>query len=264
MKAFVSLMVAMLAYGLVADVPQALTYRGVLSRTGGYDRSTALELTFRLYDSQHPSKALWARTMRVPVDTDGVFYAELKDTNGTDPDGIGFTLVDAMGRVKGTPEIGLTPPDAPELKPRQQLKTSVRAARAARAKAADVVLAPTGAYAQGVDIDTAVVGGITVTPEAKFAAFPRNCTLTQIKETRDIGGGASEITLRDVRSARPNWPVCFDQNSFKYTTESAPCDMILTYEGEDGAFNVIVPAGGKIEDGDSAVQTVCGTAFGNP
>jgi len=40
--------------------------------------------------------------------------------------------------------------------------------------------------------------------------------------------------------------------------------MILTYEGADGAFNVIVPAGGKINDGNADVQTIYGTAFGNP
>ena len=37
-----------------------------------------------------------------------------------------------------------------------------------------------------------------------------------------------------------------------------------TYEGKDGAFNAIVPAGGKIEDANSDVQTISGTAFGNP
>ena len=40
--------------------------------------------------------------------------------------------------------------------------------------------------------------------------------------------------------------------------------MILTYEGDDGAFNAIVPAGGKIEGEGANVQTIYGTAFGNP
>jgi len=44
---------------------------------------------------------------------------------------------------------------------------------------------------------------------------------------------------------------------------NAPCDMILTYEGEHGAFNAIVPTGGKVE-GSANVQTIYGTAFGNP
>ncbi|MBP5545580.1 MAG: hypothetical protein ILM98_16030 [Kiritimatiellae bacterium] len=250
-----------------ADVPQVLTYRGVLQRTGGYERTMSLEMTFRLYDSTAPDTALWARTMRVPVDTNGVFYAELCDANGNDPDGIGYTLADAMGAIKGTPEIGLTPPNAPELKPRQTLPTSVRAARAVRAKAADVVYAPTGAYVQGVDIGAAAVGGVTVQEGASLAAFPPSCTLTQVKDwTRDLGGGTTKITVRDVTAARPNWPVSFVERSFKYTTGTAttPCDMILTYEGEDGAFNVIVPAGGKIAGDDGAVQTIYGTAFGTP
>ena len=249
-----------------ADVPQVLTYRGVLKRTGGYDKPTSLELTFRLYDSKMPDQALWARTMRVPVDTNGVFYAELSDQNGNDPDGIGYPLADVMGAIKGTPEIGLTPPDASELKPRQKLATAPRAARAARTKAADVVYAPTGAFAQGVNIDTAVANSITVQKGASLAAFPPNCSLTKFDEPRprELGGGDSQITVRDVTASRPNWPVSFTERSFKYATTSAPCDMILTYEGKDGAFSVIVPAGGKIEGKDSDAQTIYGTAFGNP
>ena len=254
-----------LHFTLFADVPQVLTYRGVLRRTGGYANRTSLEMTFRIYDSKSPDKALWARTMRVPVDTNGVFYAELSDANGNDPDGIGYPLADVMGAIKGTPEIGLTPPDAAELRPRQKLATAPRAARASRAKAADVVYAPTGAYAQGVNIDTAVVGGITVQEGASLAAFPPNCTLTQVKhQRRDLGGGTTEITVRDVKASRPNWPASFADGGFRYTTTSAPCDMILTYDGKDGAFSVIVPAGGKIEGGNAAVQTIYGTAFGNP
>ena len=119
-------LLSLISLSSFADVPQVLTYRGVLSRTGGYERATSLELTFRLYDSKTPDTALWARTMRVPVDTNGVFYAELSDRNGNDPDGIGYTFADAMGAIKGTPEIGLTPPDSPELKPRQKLSTAPR------------------------------------------------------------------------------------------------------------------------------------------
>ena len=266
MKKILVMSFLLFATAAFADVPQVLTYRGVLSRTGGYERATSLELTFRLYDSKMPDTALWARTMRVPVDTNGVFYAELSDRTGNDPDGIGYPLADAMAAVKGTPEIGLTPPDAPELKPRQRLSTSVRAARAARAKAADVVYAPTGAYAEGVDIDTAAVGSVTVQDGAALAAFPPSCTLTKLDPgwTRELGGGSTEITVRDVKAPRPNWPVSFVERSFKYATDSAPCDMILTYEGADGAFNVLLPAGGGIDGANGNVQTIYGTAFGNP
>ncbi len=265
-KELLAFSMLLLATAAFADVPQVLTYRGVLRRTGGYDKATSLEMTFRIYDSKSPDTALWARTMRVPVDTNGVFYAELSDTNGNDPDGIGYPLADVMGAIKGTPEIGLTPPDAAELKPRQKLATAPRAARASRAKAADVVYAPTGAYAQGVDIDIAVVGEVTVQEGASLAAFPRSCTLTRLEkgQTRSLGGGESQIVVRDVQASHPDWPACFTQNSLKYVPDNAPCDMILTYEGDDGAFNVIVPAGGKVDDNEAKVQTISGTAFGNP
>ena len=256
--------VATMAMTASADVPQALTYRGVLQRTGGYDHATSLELTFRIYDSQAPETALWARTLRVPIDTNGVFYAELNDTEGVDPDGIRRSLADAMGLVKGAPEIGLTPPDANELRPRQRLSTSPRAARAARTAAADVVYAPAGAVAGGVFIDAAAVESVTVQEGATLKAFPEKCTLTRVQD-RELGGGAnSSITVRNVSMVRPNWPANFNQDGFKYTTDTAPCDMFLTYDGADGAFNVIVPAGGKVEDGGSKAQTVYGTAFGNP
>lgn len=253
----------LLATAAFADVPQVLTYRGVLRRSGGEEQEAgSMELTFRLYDSKAPEKALWARTLRVPVDADGVFYAELNDREGNDPDGIGRSLADAMGLVKGAPEIGLTPPDANELKPRQRLSTAPRAARASRTSAADVVYAPAGAVAGGVFIDSAAVGSVTVQEGATLKAFPKDCTLTRV-EDRALGGLGSSITVRDVKSVRSNWPANFTQDSFKFTTQSAPCDMILTYDGPDGAFNVIVPAGGKVEDGGSAAQTISGTAFGN-
>ena len=259
----IAVVAAMTATTAMADVPQALTYRGVLLRSTGERKAEALSLTFRLYDSKAPETALWARTLRVPVDADGVFYAELNDRDGTDPDGIGRTLADAMGMVAGAPEIGLTPPDANELKPRQRLSTAPRAARAARTSAADVVYAPAGAVAGGVFIDSAAVGSVTVQEGATLKAFPKDCTLTKMADRRLGGGKNSSITVRNVTTTRSNWPASFTQNGFKFTTDSAPCDMILTYDGPDGAFNVLVPAGGKVEDGGSAAQTVCGTAFGN-
>ena len=254
-----------LHFTLLANVPQALTYRGVLQRTGGEGSvAGSLELTFRIYDSKAPDTALWARTVRVPVDGDGVFYAELNDSDGKDPDGIGRTIADAMSLVKGAPEIGLTPPNSTELKPRQKLSTAPRAARAARAAAADVVYAPAGAVAEGVFIDAAAVESVTVQESATLKAFPGKCTLTKVQDRKLGGGKNSSITVRDVKTVRPSWPASFNQDGFKFTTTSAPCDMFLTYDGPDGAFNVIVPAGGKVEDGGSSAQTISGTAFGNP
>ena len=259
-----SLVVAAMAAAAFADVPQALTYRGVLQRAGGEEwTGGSLNLTFRLYDSKDPGTALWARTIRVPVNSDGVFYAELNDVDGKDPDGIGRSIADAIGMITGAPEIGLTPPDAEELKPRQRLSTAPRAARAVRAAAADVVYAPAGAVADGVFIDVAAVERVTVQESATLKSFPDRCTLTRVQD-RELGGGAnSQITVRDMTMVRPNWPANFTQSGFKFTTTSAPCDMILTYDGPDGAFNVLVPAGGKVEDNGSKAQTIYGTAFGN-
>ena len=263
-KALLAFSILLIASAVFAAVPQALTYRGVLRRSGGGEQTAgALELTFRIYDSKAPETALWARSLRVPVDADGLFYAELSDASGTDPDGIGRTLADAIGMIKGAPEIGLTPPDSTELKPRQTLSTGPRAARAARASAADVVYAPAGAVANGVFIDAAAVESVTVQESATFKAFPAKCTLAKV-ENRKLGGGKnSSITVRDVKTGRASWPANFSQDGLKFTTQSAPCDMFLTYDGPDGAFNVIVPAGGKVEDGGSAAQTISGTAFGN-
>ena len=200
-KALLAFSILLIASAVFAAVPQALTYRGVLRRSGGGEQTAgALELTFRIYDSKAPETALWARSLRVPVDADGLFYAELSDASGTDPDGIGRTLADAIGMIKGAPEIGLTPPDSTELKPRQTLSTGPRAARAARASAADVVYAPAGAVANGVFIDAAAVESVTVQESATFKAFPAKCTLAKV-ENRKLGGGKnSSITVRAVRS----------------------------------------------------------------
>ena len=47
------LAVAAMVVAAFADVPQALTYRGVLRRSGGGEQSAgAIELTFRLYDAR--------------------------------------------------------------------------------------------------------------------------------------------------------------------------------------------------------------------
>ena len=51
-------LLSLLSLASFADVPQVLTYRGVLRRTGGYERAMSLEMTFRLYDSKAPDTAL--------------------------------------------------------------------------------------------------------------------------------------------------------------------------------------------------------------
>ncbi|MBR1608994.1 MAG: hypothetical protein IJ678_05195, partial [Kiritimatiellae bacterium] len=133
-KAAILAMAALAAAAAQASVPEVLTYRGQLVRTGGFaEDGENLALTFKLYDSEAPEVVLWGRSVVATVGADGVFYAELKDDNGAAVQGAAYTaLVDAVAAAKGAVEIGLTPPGAGEITPRQTLTTGVRAARAAR------------------------------------------------------------------------------------------------------------------------------------
>ena len=50
----------MLAATAHAAVPEILTYRGQLARTGGFaEKGENLSLTFKIYDSEAPSVVLW-------------------------------------------------------------------------------------------------------------------------------------------------------------------------------------------------------------
>ena len=96
---------AMLALGVAtanAAVPEVLTYRGQLWRTGGFSAGGEnLTLTFKIYDSEAPETVLWGRSVVAAVDTNGVFYAELKDDNGAAVQGASYAaLVDAVAAAK--------------------------------------------------------------------------------------------------------------------------------------------------------------------
>ena len=244
-----------------AAVPEALTYRGQLSRTGGFAESGEnLALTFKIYDSVAPSVVLWGRMVVVAVDKDGVFYVELKDDNGSAVQGASYTaLVDAVAAVKGAIEIGLTPPGAGEITPRQTLTTGVRAARAARTKAGDVFYAENRGMAQGAAIDELYVNSVTVTNGT--AQLPPVCYLAPVAE-QSVGGGKGKVTLKGLSPARSASPYAPGENGC-YTIGSAACDMVLTYENDEGAFSVLLPKGCKIDGSSSTkVRTVNATSFG--
>ncbi|MBO4287091.1 MAG: hypothetical protein J5985_02865, partial [Kiritimatiellae bacterium] len=236
---------AIIAATAQAAVPEMLTYRGQLSRTGGFSsEGENLALTFKLYDSEDPATVLWGRSVIVAVDKDGVFYAELKDDNGAAVQGAAHTaLVDAVAAAKGAVQVGLTPPGAGEITPRQTLTTGVRAARAARTKAVDVFYAENLVMAQQAAIDELVVDSVTVTNGA--ALLPPVCYLAPVPQ-QSIGGGKGKVTIKGLspaRAASPNAPAA----SGCYTTGSASCDMALTYENNEGAFSVLLPKGCKVE-----------------
>jgi len=244
----------------IAAVPEVLTYRGQLSRTGGFaERGENLTLTFKLYDSIYPATVLWGRSVVVAVDKDGVFYAELKDDNGAAVQGARYSaLVDAVAAVKGAVEIGLTPPGAGEIAPRQTLTTGVRAARAARTKAVDVFYAENRVIAEGAAIDELIVNSVTVTNGN--AQLPPVCYLSPVAE-QSLGGGSGKVTIKGLSPARAAWPYA-PASSGRYTTGSASCDMVLTYENDEGAFSVLLPKWCKVDGTSADVRTVNATAFG--
>ena len=251
---------ALFAAAAHGAVPETLTYRGQLSRTGGFQEGGEnITLTFRIYDSMNPSVVLWGRTVFTAVDRTGVFYAELKDDNGSVVEGsVHKSLVDAVAAVKGAVEIGLTPPGAGEISPRQTLTTGVRAARAARTKAVDVFYAKNRVMASGMSIDEVCANSITVTNGV--AHLPHICFLAQVAK-QSLGGGDGTVTLKGLSPARAASP--YSPASIGcYATTSASCDMALTYEDEEGAFSVLLPKGCQIGGATSAARTVSATAFG--
>ena len=250
----------MLAATAHAAVPEILTYRGQLSRTGGFaEKGENLSLTFKIYDSEAPSVVLWGRTVVATVDKDGVFYTELKDDNGAAVAGATYTaLVDAVAAAKGVIEIGLTPPGAGEIAPRQKLTTGVRAARAARTKAVDVFYAENRVMANAAAVDDLIVASVTVTNGV--AELPPVCCLEPVAE-QSLGGGSGTVTIKGLSPARAASPVA-PASSGCYTTGSASCDMALTYENDEGAFSVLLPKGCQVDGAAGNVRTVSATAFG--
>jgi len=248
------------SFSLSAAVPEVLTYRGQLWRTGGFAAGGEnLTLTFKIYDSEAPETVLWGRTVVAAVDTNGVFYAELKDDNGAAVQGASYTaLVDAVAAAKGAIEVGLTPPGAGEISPRQTLTTGVRAARAARTKAVDVFYAENRVIAQRAAIDELLVNSVTVTNGA--AQLPPVCYLAPVAE-QSVGGGKGTVTIKGLSPARAASPYA-PASSGCYTTGSAACDMALTYENNEGAFSVLLPKGCQVQGASGASRTVSATAFG--
>ena len=260
-KLAMAILAALVAQAVNAAVPEVLTYRGQLVRTGGFaEEGENLALTFKVYDSEAPAVVLWGRTVVASIDKDGVFYAELKDDNGAAvQDATCTALVDAVAAAKGAIEIGLTPPGAGEIAPRQTLTTGVRAARAARTKAVDVFYAENRIMAQEAAVDELVVSSVTVTNGT--AQLPPVCYLAPVAE-QSVGGGKGKVTVKGLSPARAAWPYAPGESGC-YMTPAASCDMALTYENDEGAFSVLLPKGCKVEGSSSTqVRTVNATAFG--
>lgn len=247
-----------------ANVPQVLTYNGVLAKSGGFAKRETLNVTFALYDTAEPNDvALWARQMPVAVDTDGVFSAELRDDMGSNPLPTNRSLVEALVAVKGAAEIGIRPADcAADLQPRQRLEWNARAGRAARAKAADLFEAQRGVtFAGRTRVDELVAKDVTVTGNAIATG---KCTFLR-RGGRTVGGNSSTITVKGVQ---PEFDATSPKEYVKgaFTTDRATADMAVTYGGRNGAFSVLVPKGGKIVSSgggdEEKPQVMSATIFG--
>lgn len=244
---FTALMAALLlAYGAAA-VPNAIAYRGRITRTAalGDDRLTAVRLTFRIYDSLRPDNALWGRTVSVGVETNGLFYVELTDDLGSNALKTDVKLADALAAVIGEAELGLTPEGAAEF-PRQRLSRYVRSYRAGRANSIAQVRSPQFSADAVTAIDAAATNAVTV---GKILAASTPCRLTRTV-SREIGGETATVK---ITGGVDGWTTYYPYDKGLYVTDAAKNDMVLSYEGKNGAFNVIVPHGGSVARGTDAL-----------
>ena len=256
-----------------AAVPEVITYHGRLQvplpkvlnanvRTNdGY--LALMDMTFALYDSAVSNAApAWARTVgNVRIESNGFFYVELSNDLGSNALTNRCRLSEALAGMKGVPEIGLRlgrDLKDEEMKPRQRLTTSVRAARAARTRIADRFVAERGISFPTLQTEVLAASQLSV---AKQLMLGGRCTLTTCPE-RTLGGEKSELTVCGVRSWR-------DPNNVRasmvdsYAIGSAPHDMVLTYEDRGETYTVIVPRGGKVTVQPGTVNSVVGaTEFG--
>ena len=128
--AFVICLVSfVLALGAWANVTDAISFKATVnseSSTASDDdlRDSAQNVEFRLYDSATFENALWARKIAVAVDSNLVFYVDLKDTEGNLIAGAEKQkLVDALdvcARTSSSVWVGWTFPGATEA-PRLEL-----------------------------------------------------------------------------------------------------------------------------------------------
>lgn len=257
-----------------AAIPEVITYHGRLAvplpkvidaNVGTNDGYLALmDMTFALYDSAVSNAApAWARTVgNVRIESNGVFYVELSNDLGSNALTNRCRLSEALAGMKGVPEIGLRlgrDLKDEEMKPRQRLTTSVRAARAVRTRIADRFVAERGVeFPVALQTEALAASQLSV---ARRLTLGGKCTLTTCPE-RTLGGKNSELTVCGVRTWRDPGNVR-ESMIDSYAVGSAPHDMVLTYEDRGETYTVIVPRGGKITAQPGTVNSVvAATEFG--
>lgn len=109
-------------------ITEAIAYQGRIQRNDGkpFQAAQSLPMTFQVCDTNAEDAILWSRTIPVRVGTDGSFYVELSDQNGTADPSVPnqVSLARACGNASAV-QIRLRLPDASaNTKPfRETLKT---------------------------------------------------------------------------------------------------------------------------------------------
>lgn len=265
MKILLSLVTSALALAATAAgvVPRELSYRGETTPS----REARIEhFVFSLYDRKNaeetPTEALWARRMTTRVEKNGHFGVSLSDLSGsvTKPELADVKLADALAKVTGIPEIGVTDANGKEIL-RTPMTTLREAHVAASTHALDVVgvtnavVTVTG----GVNVYELYAGSLTI---GKRSTLPEDCVFVPMKE-RFVGGATNTvIVVKDVHTVREAWPSIVASKREKL--EEMRSDVVVTYDrpAGGGAYNVIVRRQGTLEVPKKDVQAVAETAFG--
>lgn len=193
--------VGMAAALTASAVTEAIAYQGRIQRTDGKPLQAvqSLSMTFQVCDTNDEDTILWSRTIPVRVGTDGNFYVELSDQNGTaDPDVPNqTTLARACGNASAV-QIRLKLPDSSANTKafRETLRTYSRVDHALFAQQADEATVST------LKSDSVVVGGnLTVSGNLivpDTATFGKVMTLDVAKgKTAELPGDTVKFTIGD-------------------------------------------------------------------
>jgi len=235
----------------IQPVPECIGFYGnITTPSTGQATAYSMALVFRLYDSAKPNVALWGRRISVKVNPDGDFYVELSDDVGASVmGGVVSTLGAAMGMVRGTPEIGITPPGADEFKPRFTLSTASRAERAAVARTADKVV-----VSESVNVGTVQASRVKVTGNLETDSLTvgsGKIALTSSDASIGVADSATTYLIGGIRGVCWN----FADESSVAGEESTPCDRLEFFRTDNGqCFAFPVPKGSVINPSTTTLR----------
>lgn len=252
------LIFAMAVMAAGAAMAVTIAYQGALKNADGSAVSggPSLPITFRLYSSPTSEDLLWARTVNVLLNDEGLFNVELSDTSGSEPRD--YSLTNKLDNVLATYTeklfIGLyVEGSTGEIRPRQKLLS-----------------VPMAAYAQDVskaknDFEVAghakINNGLEVTGEADFKGN------VNVAGTLKVNG---RIYGPEGNSLSVSSPIEFSGSTklANGVTLSAASNTTVSIESganlkQDGVVGGIVPRGGIIMWSGEANKIPTGWALCN-